>query len=282
MHMYVSHLKDAELKTLIATYDIPLDLRPRLPDSNFRMSILPAGDNTIDKIPTDFNQDHVDRLKAHIVKLRDIPEGVLVRSGLSRVWRNPMCDPVLRRSIQLPPDVSLLNWWLVLHEAARRGMLIPYFDARLVTLLSVIARELLPFCPGCLIPFTISLMRKMMDVKISSQHQGYWDEDSWTLRKELKSQLEHRERQAEEIQGNITSFFHPEFAPLCPSFLKSSEFNRAFAGVLNTAISVGVERGLRMGRTDEEFRGLSQRVTGFIPDAKEKLQINITAITAFS
>ncbi|GJW20449.1 hypothetical protein Tco_0031071 [Tanacetum coccineum] len=38
---------DAELKTLIATYDIPLDLRPRLPDSNFRMSILPAGDTAI-------------------------------------------------------------------------------------------------------------------------------------------------------------------------------------------------------------------------------------------
>ncbi|GJT29241.1 hypothetical protein Tco_0909516, partial [Tanacetum coccineum] len=221
MHMYVSRLKDTELKTLIATYDIPLDLRPRLPDSNFRTSILLAGDTTIgiysrifdssgvripfssfllavlkyfkvhisqlvplgltkvitfevlcrslsieptvtlfrvfqtlskqgdwfsfakrggsapvcmevtksglkqwkekkflidrraipfhmpwrhpdscitDKVPTSFNQDHVDRLKAHIVKLRDIPEGVLVRSGLSRVWRNPMCDPVLRRS----------------------------------------------------------------------------------------------------------------------------------------------------------------------------------------
>ncbi|GJU08185.1 hypothetical protein Tco_1124615 [Tanacetum coccineum] len=221
MHIYVSQLKDAELKTLIATYDIPLDLRPRLPDSNFRMINLPAGDTAIgiysrifdssgvripfssfllavlkyfkvhisqlvplglskvitfevlcrslsieptvtlfrvfqtlskqgdwfsfakrggsapvcmevtksglkqwkeknflidrraipfhmpwrhpdscitDKVPTSFNQDHVDRLKAHIVKLRDIPEGVLVRSGLSRVWRNPMCDPVLRRS----------------------------------------------------------------------------------------------------------------------------------------------------------------------------------------
>ncbi|GJZ38831.1 hypothetical protein Tco_0585394 [Tanacetum coccineum] len=34
--------------------------------------------------------------------------------------------------------------------------------------------------------------------------------------------------------------------------------------------SVGVERGLRMDRTDEEFRGLSQRVAGFIPNAKEK------------
>nr|GEV86988.1 hypothetical protein [Tanacetum cinerariifolium] len=49
-----------------------------------------------DKVPTNFNQSHVDQLKAHIVKLRDIPEGVLVRSGLSRVWCNPMCDPVLR------------------------------------------------------------------------------------------------------------------------------------------------------------------------------------------
>ncbi|GKC13327.1 hypothetical protein Tco_1010109, partial [Tanacetum coccineum] len=97
------------------------------------------------------------------------------------------------------------------------------------------------------------------------------------IEEELKSRLEHRERQAEEIQGNITSFFQSDFAPLVRKFLKSSEFNRAFAGVLNTAISVGVERGLRMGRTDEEFRGLSQRVTGFIPDAKEKFDRVIAA-----
>ncbi|GKC72580.1 hypothetical protein Tco_1118463 [Tanacetum coccineum] len=68
------------------------------------------------------------------------------------------------------------------------------------------------------------------------------------IEEELKSQLEHRKRQAEEIQGSITSFFH-----------------------------VGVERGLRMGRTDEEFRGLSQRVAGFIPDAKEKFDRVIAA-----
>nr|GEW47296.1 hypothetical protein [Tanacetum cinerariifolium] len=51
-----------------------------------------------DRVPTSFNQGHTDQLKAHIMKLHDISEGVLVRSGLSRVWRNPMCDPVLRRS----------------------------------------------------------------------------------------------------------------------------------------------------------------------------------------
>ncbi|GKA93815.1 hypothetical protein Tco_0815801 [Tanacetum coccineum] len=71
-----------------------------------------------------------------------------------------------------------------------------------------------------------------------------------------KSQLEHHERQAKEIQGSIASFFQSDFTPLVRRFLKSSEFNRVFAGVLNTAISVGVERGLRKDRTDEEFRRL--------------------------
>ncbi|GKF90367.1 hypothetical protein Tco_0274068, partial [Tanacetum coccineum] len=53
-------------------------------------------------------------------------------------------------------------------------------------------------------------------------------------------------------------------------FLKTGEFNQAFTGVLNTKINVGVERGLRMDHTDEEFKELSQRVFGFIPGAKEK------------
>ncbi|GJT80333.1 hypothetical protein Tco_1054675 [Tanacetum coccineum] len=92
-----------------------------------------------------------------------------------------------------------------------------------------------------------------------------------------KSQLEHCERQVEEIQSSVASFFQSDFTPLVRRFLKSSEFNRAFAGVLNTAISVGVERGLRMDRTDEEFRGLSLKVVGFILDAKEKFDRVIAA-----
>nr|GEX86752.1 hypothetical protein [Tanacetum cinerariifolium] len=104
---------------------------------------------------------------------------------------------------------------------------------------------------------------------------------SWEkIEKELlgtKSQLEHCERQAGEIQDSIASFFQSDFTPLVRRFLKSSEFNRAFAGVLNTAISVGVERGLRMDRTDEEFRGLSQKVVGFIPDAKEQFDRVVAA-----
>ncbi|GJU47284.1 hypothetical protein Tco_1204550 [Tanacetum coccineum] len=36
------------------------------------------------------------RLSAHVLKLRHIPEGMLVLSGLSRVWKSPTCDPILR------------------------------------------------------------------------------------------------------------------------------------------------------------------------------------------
>ncbi|GJZ98642.1 hypothetical protein Tco_0671095 [Tanacetum coccineum] len=43
-----------------------------------------------------FNMVDVCRLSAHVLKLRDMPEGVLVLSGLSRVWKSRVCDPVLR------------------------------------------------------------------------------------------------------------------------------------------------------------------------------------------
>ncbi|GJZ06097.1 hypothetical protein Tco_0539890 [Tanacetum coccineum] len=47
--------------------------------------------------------------------------------------------------------------------------------------------------------------------------------------------------------------------------------------LVETKSYVGVERGLRMDRTDEEFKGLSQEVAGFIPDAKEKFDRVIVA-----
>ncbi|GJV32357.1 hypothetical protein Tco_1392757 [Tanacetum coccineum] len=43
-----------------------------------------------------FSMSDVRRLSAHVIKLRDMPEGVLVLSGLSRVWKSRVCDPVLR------------------------------------------------------------------------------------------------------------------------------------------------------------------------------------------
>ncbi|GJS49609.1 hypothetical protein Tco_0599730 [Tanacetum coccineum] len=49
-----------------------------------------------DEVLTDFNQYHIDKIKAHIMRLHDILEGVLVWSEVSKVWRKPTCDPVLR------------------------------------------------------------------------------------------------------------------------------------------------------------------------------------------
>ncbi|GJR22053.1 hypothetical protein Tco_0970580 [Tanacetum coccineum] len=43
-----------------------------------------------------YNREDVRRMSAHVVNLQDIPEGVLVLSGLSRVWKSRTCDPVLR------------------------------------------------------------------------------------------------------------------------------------------------------------------------------------------
>ncbi|GJS96886.1 hypothetical protein Tco_0803854 [Tanacetum coccineum] len=43
-----------------------------------------------------FSMADMRRLSAHVIKLRDMPEGVLVLSGLSRVWKSRVCDLVLR------------------------------------------------------------------------------------------------------------------------------------------------------------------------------------------
>ncbi|GJU31438.1 hypothetical protein Tco_1175027 [Tanacetum coccineum] len=43
-----------------------------------------------------FNMADVRRLSAHVIKLRDMPEGVLVLSGLSHIWKSRVYDSVLR------------------------------------------------------------------------------------------------------------------------------------------------------------------------------------------
>ncbi|GJZ07048.1 hypothetical protein Tco_0540841 [Tanacetum coccineum] len=45
-----------------------------------------------------FNMADVRSLSAHVVKLRDMPKGVLVLSRLIQVWKSRICDPVLRGS----------------------------------------------------------------------------------------------------------------------------------------------------------------------------------------
>nr|GEY81855.1 hypothetical protein [Tanacetum cinerariifolium] len=93
----------------------PLDLNPRLPALDFRMSQLPSnaiGHRAIldymtwkstkscvsEDFPTDGSDTNdVSRLCARSAKLRDISKAILVRSNLSSVWLNRRCDPVFRK-----------------------------------------------------------------------------------------------------------------------------------------------------------------------------------------
>ncbi|GJS80049.1 hypothetical protein Tco_0729930 [Tanacetum coccineum] len=45
-----------------------------------------------------YSREDISRLSAHIVKLRDMPEGVLVLSGLSRVWKSGTRDSIFKDS----------------------------------------------------------------------------------------------------------------------------------------------------------------------------------------
>ncbi|GKA52247.1 hypothetical protein Tco_0745443 [Tanacetum coccineum] len=124
-------LTQVDLDELIVKYNIPRDLHPQFPSKGFIMSELsdeaigffkPSAnkgtgflakhrarspvcidDNRHRSFAIDdpkplvgsYSQEDVRRLSAH-VKLRDIIEGVLVLSGLSRVWKSRTRDPVLR------------------------------------------------------------------------------------------------------------------------------------------------------------------------------------------
>ncbi|GKD64781.1 hypothetical protein Tco_1306889, partial [Tanacetum coccineum] len=427
-HTYVSQLKGPELENLIATYDILLDLRPRLPDPNFRMINLLARDTVIgahlsasssrfeqdtlqtggcfsfakhrdpapvcmegvksglklwkekfflidrrafpfympwrnpdlcitDRVPTSFNQGHVDQLKAHIVILQDISEGVLVRSGLSRVWRNPMCDHVLRHS-----DNTVMSIYDFLCMPSLDKVMVREEPHGLDTSIlgRVADRTTSPAPAGTAIPrasprgyfhyptsgdeveqaddgtlddddqhdgseFAIEDIESLNDVSQDKEVEPHVELSGGVRRatrasfhyaginedvsphdqevalapneeihgvnlglhkKELYKDPKIIKKQNDDIRQQSESIDHANedvsrlmayLEVLKTRFLKSGEFNRAFAGVLNMAISVGVKRGLHMDRTDKEFRELSQRVDGFILDAKEKLDRSVVA-----
>ncbi|GKA24791.1 hypothetical protein Tco_0710824 [Tanacetum coccineum] len=51
-----------------------------------------------DNFPFDgYDQNHVEHLCVHFIKLREINEAILFCSGLSSVWSNQLCDLVFRR-----------------------------------------------------------------------------------------------------------------------------------------------------------------------------------------
>ncbi|GJT00751.1 hypothetical protein Tco_0821920 [Tanacetum coccineum] len=80
------------------------------------------------------------------------------------------------------------------------------------------------------------------------------------------SQLKHRERQAKEIQGSVASFFQSDFTPLVQRFLKSGEFNWAFASPSENLIEVVAPVGLSLFLT-LLFLFLDKVITKFLTSA---------------
>nr|GEW24500.1 hypothetical protein [Tanacetum cinerariifolium] len=101
---------------MIIKYKIPRDLHPRLPLKDFVLSELPDDAIAIDDprpVTGSFNMANVRRLSAHVIKLRDMPESVLVLFGLSRVWKSRVCDSVLWGADE---NVMGIYDFLCLHE----------------------------------------------------------------------------------------------------------------------------------------------------------------------
>ncbi|GJR25556.1 hypothetical protein Tco_1101788 [Tanacetum coccineum] len=106
----VCSLSKNDLKDLVNTYRIPLDLHPRLPDPGFTMDHLPAGAIGIyfeflpfSSVRVPFStfllsvlkyfKNDVERLCAHLFLLHEMREEVLVRSGLEMSIYNFMTLP---------------------------------------------------------------------------------------------------------------------------------------------------------------------------------------------
>ncbi|GJX17885.1 hypothetical protein Tco_0218717, partial [Tanacetum coccineum] len=79
------------------------------------------------------------------------------------------------------------------------------------------------------------------------------------------------------LRDEITCFVGSDVECLVSSVLSSDEFNFAFARTLYLGITSGVERGLRMGRTDAGFEEASQNVLNFFVGAQAEFDKAVAA-----
>ncbi|GJV01747.1 hypothetical protein Tco_1335316 [Tanacetum coccineum] len=85
------------------------------------------------------------------------------------------------------------------------------------------------------------------------------------------------ERRFDGLKYEVTHFVSSGVECLIRRLLSSDEFNFAFARVLYLGITSGVERGLRMGRTDVAFEEAAQNVSNFFVGAQAEFDKAVTA-----
>ncbi|GKA27238.1 ribonuclease H-like domain-containing protein [Tanacetum coccineum] len=196
------------------------------------------------------------------------------------------------------PDTQPLDTDVGVDEITSDGNVDPYYEARVSnTVGDVLERDLLPFVlRPYYIPYpydegsrseialdrfpTLAETHRLSELSLvelsdrMSVLQLSWGPLSLSVRRLNKSLIvgikKHRkyrnERDALALKKDKIKEELSDFTPLVRKFFKSAEFNQAFSGMLNTAISVGVECGLRMDRTDEEFKGSLQAIARLEPD----------------
>nr|GEU72472.1 hypothetical protein [Tanacetum cinerariifolium] len=141
----VSSISKDDLGDLVKTFRIPLNLHPRLPD------------------PT---------LCARLIRLREMKEKVLVRSGLKFVWSNRKCDPVFRRKddnseISIYDFMTLSSWGDAKVIEEPHHLPAPFLD-RLPQHTTAAADE------GALIPLPTpdEVVVAQLDPRMASRYQG--------------------------------------------------------------------------------------------------------------
>ncbi|GJY66159.1 hypothetical protein Tco_0468397, partial [Tanacetum coccineum] len=82
----------------------------------------------------------------------------------------------------------------------------------------------------------------------------------------------------DDLRSEVAHFVGFDVDSLVRRLLSSDEFNVTLSPILSLAITFGVERGLRMGRTDAEFEKTSQNISNFFLGAKAEFNKVVAAL----
>ncbi|GJZ93846.1 hypothetical protein Tco_0666049 [Tanacetum coccineum] len=90
------------------------------------------------------------------------------------------------------------------------------------------------------------------------------------------------EHHFDDLKNEVTRFVDYSIDCLVHKLLSSDEFNATLSRILTFSITSRVERGLRMGRTNFEFKEASQKVSNFLLGAEVEFNKVVVALPSIS
>nr|GEW62943.1 hypothetical protein [Tanacetum cinerariifolium] len=225
----------------------------------------------------------VGKSRAEVMRRQMDPLDCLARSSLARdaeeEWNGPHAPKrsILCKDIFKDPDVcrKALDWTITPAKLRRTKSLLPLKFLNHVNVLSALLEKL-----GKKKGDVKLLCSEVtsLDSKLENLQRGY--DALGQENKELRSQRDAASEEVRKLQshlidakttsarGEVTQFVGSGVESLVWKLLSSNEFHAALARVASLSIDYGVERGLRMGRTDVEFEAAVQKVSNFHAGAK--------------